>query len=144
MIYTSKQGKHFFTSKMRRLGIFDLFTNVVRVVVSFNDTCRYDLKSIDQLDWNKLIGITTSWNRHKQSFRIGWRYNLQSKVIEIAPYIYDRHTRYLYDGVSIAIPFNTFVSISIRIKPTTYEIMIHTPSKIELASFVSKKQNMWW
>jgi len=46
-----------------------------RWAVTFTESCRYDLKTADQLDVNKLCGIGYLPGHHKESARFGWRYN---------------------------------------------------------------------
>lgn len=55
--------------------------------VIFNETCKYNLETIDQLDFNKLIGLSFGLH-HNNSIRIGWRYDNINNKIEICPYIY--------------------------------------------------------
>ena len=55
--------------------------------VSFDETCRYGLKDNDQYDWNKLVGLSEYLNPRKSSVRLAWRYNLESKLIEIGYFI---------------------------------------------------------
>jgi hypothetical protein len=57
-------------------------------VVKFDESCRYDLKTEDQFDTNKLIGIGYLWHHHKDSARFGWRYWTDRKEIEISAYCY--------------------------------------------------------
>lgn len=62
--------------------------------VVFTDSCRYNIGE-DQKDWNKLAGISfgftpliKQFQMHENSARFGWRYDLQSDMIEVAPYLY--------------------------------------------------------
>ena len=54
--------------------------------VVFDNNCRYDLQNEDQLDWNKLVGVSQHFNPRLNSLRFGWRYNLKTEEIEIALY----------------------------------------------------------
>jgi hypothetical protein len=56
--------------------------------VVFGFTCRYDLGSVDQLDFNKLCGVGFLPHHHKHSARFVWRYIPEHGKIEIAAYIY--------------------------------------------------------
>ena len=53
----------------------------------FDDSARYDLGDNDQLDWNKLTGLSYSLlNSHYNSAMVGWRYRLDEKTIELNAY----------------------------------------------------------
>ncbi len=59
--------------------------------VTFHDG-RYHLREngktdVDQYDWNKLCGLSFHlFTNHHDSFMIGWRYNLDTKRIELNRY----------------------------------------------------------
>lgn len=50
-----------------------------------DNTCKYDIGE-DQLDWNKLVGITNHLNPRKDSVRFVWRYDKKKDVFEIGVY----------------------------------------------------------
>lgn len=52
----------------------------------FDTNCIYDLQNQDQLDWNKLVGVSKYFNPRLDSIRFVWRYNLETELIEIALY----------------------------------------------------------
>jgi len=57
--------------------------------VKFNESCRYDLQSDDQLDTNKLCGVGYLFGGHHiDSTRFGWRYNKEADVVELMVYCY--------------------------------------------------------
>lgn len=65
-------------------GIYHMYVyNIV-----FTESCRYDLQNEDQLDVNKLFGIGYFPSHHKNSVRFGWRYDLNTKKVEILSYYY--------------------------------------------------------
>lgn len=50
----------------------------------FTDSCKYNLKTEDQMDWNKLYGVSFGiFGIHKNSVRFTWRYNLTTEKIEL-------------------------------------------------------------
>ncbi|MFW6219734.1 MAG: hypothetical protein ACOC33_02735 [bacterium] len=55
---------------------------------AFTDSCMYDLKDEDQLDCNKLFGFSIGHHHKNNSFRFGWRADLNKKKIEILYYAY--------------------------------------------------------
>ncbi len=68
---------------------------------AFTESCKYDLKTEDQLDWNKLYGFTLGLIGpkdqrnpvHYNSVRFGWRYNVELDVFEISAYCYSQGVR---------------------------------------------------
>lgn len=85
MIFRIPTGKH------RGLPLqFHFWWNrpVFSWMVMFNESARYDLKSDDQFDTNKLIGIGYLPGHHKHSARFGWRYWVDRGEIEITAYCY--------------------------------------------------------
>jgi hypothetical protein len=62
----------------------------VSATFSFTESCRYALDNGDQGDWNKLCGLKYSWPwQPLKAVMFGWRYNPETKLIEIAAYIND-------------------------------------------------------
>jgi len=54
---------------------------------TFTTNTAYDLKDVDQYDWNKFTGIAfTPLEPDRNSAMVGWRYNLRTEEFEIAPF----------------------------------------------------------
>jgi len=54
---------------------------------TFTTNTVYDLKDVDQYDWNKFTGIAfTPLEPDRNSAMVGWRYNLTTQEFEIAPF----------------------------------------------------------
>ena len=54
---------------------------------TFTTNSAYDLKDVDQYDWNKFTGIAfTPLEPDRNSAMVGWRYNLRTEEFEIAPF----------------------------------------------------------
>ena len=54
---------------------------------TFTTNSAYDLKDVDQFDWNKFTGITfTPLEPDYNAAMVGWRYNLTTQEFEIGPY----------------------------------------------------------
>jgi hypothetical protein len=89
MTRTIKQGKHYCTPfPIPKLGDLE-----VEQYISFDESCKYNLKTKDQADINKLCGL--SYGRHHYNLdRIGWRYLVEEDVFELLTYSY-------VDGVRI-------------------------------------------
>lgn len=84
MMRTVKKGK------ARFLPFFP-FLNVTKKItkyITFTESCKYDLKGDDQLDWNKLFGVGFFPDHQKNSFRFVWRYNVLFGEIELGVYSY--------------------------------------------------------
>jgi hypothetical protein len=83
MTRTIKQGKHYCTPfPIPALGDWK-----VEQYISFDDSCKYDLKTKDQADINKLCGLSYGYH-HYNSDRIGWRYLVNEDVFELLTYSY--------------------------------------------------------
>lgn len=55
----------------------------------FLDESRYNLKNTNQLDWNKLTGISFvdwSFKLNKNATLLAWRYDPAANIFEAAPY----------------------------------------------------------
>ena len=83
MKYLCLKNQHYFLPSLPRLY---WKKKVYHWEVIFNENCTYDLKSDDQLDWNKLVGVSQHFNPRLNSLRFVWRYNLETKLIEIGVY----------------------------------------------------------
>lgn len=82
--YKIKEGKHDYFN-LPKLTI----KNSIEAEIIFTYTWQYDLKGIDQLDINKVIGISDNWTFHQiHSARFGVRYNLKRKLLELFSYTY--------------------------------------------------------
>ena len=54
---------------------------------TFISNSAYDLKDVDQYDWNKFTGIAfTPLEPDRNAAMVGWRYNLATLEFEIAPF----------------------------------------------------------
>lgn len=53
----------------------------------FTDYARYQLPGPDQMDWNKLCGISfCPLTNHRNSAMVSWRYNLEADLFELGFY----------------------------------------------------------
>jgi len=67
----------------------------IKARVTIIGTKYYHNDLRDQRDINKILGYSTNmWqHHHKNSIRIGWRYNLENREVEIFAYMYDNGQR---------------------------------------------------
>lgn len=100
MWYKIKEGKH--RAYPLSLGIHLCKIQELYEVI-FDDSCRYDLGSIDQEDTNKLFGWSYGLH-HNNSVRVGWRYNKESDDIELLLYIYEDGKRDIIELEQLNIP----------------------------------------
>lgn len=107
MLYKIKKGNHY--AQPMRLGIWFGAKEINRKV-TFTDSCRYDLHSVDQGDTNKLFGAGKFWGvyrpagvkwwhlwdyEHNNSARFGWRYDTATDKIELSAYCYVDKKRFI-------------------------------------------------
>ncbi len=69
--------------------------NTISGTVKFIGDFSYIINSNDQLDTNKLIGLSDSYHHHIHSARLGWRWNSKVGKIEILYTIYRSYKRYI-------------------------------------------------
>jgi len=84
-------------------------------IVKFDESCKYDLKDEDQLDINKLFGTSFGFNHHKNSFRIGWAYNIKTNKIELYNYWYENSIR--FSSLITSVPINLKTIVSVKFHP---------------------------
>lgn len=84
-------------------------------IVKFDSSCKYDLKDVDQLDINKLYGMSFGLFRHENSYRVGWTYNLKTNKIDLYHYWYEHGER--YSSFIVGVPLNVKVIVNIKFKP---------------------------
>lgn len=100
MTFRIPKGKH--RVRPLRFGLW-WNRNHFKWSVLFTESCRYDLKTDDQFDTNKLVGVgylrgwfrpaKASWWKlwayhHKDSARFGWRYWTDRGEVELSAYCY--------------------------------------------------------
>ena len=82
-LITVYKGTHF--AIPNNFGGF--FVQKVEGTGTFTADSVYDLKDVDQFDWNKFTGIAFApLEPDLNSAMVGWRYNLTTEEFEIGPY----------------------------------------------------------
>lgn len=86
MVFIIKRGRH-------RAGWFFKLTtkNKISGTIKFLGDVSYFIDT--QKDTNKLIGLSDNWHHHKDSARLGWRWNVIERKIEIMTITYVRGKR---------------------------------------------------
>lgn len=85
MTFRISRGKH--RARPLRLGIW-WNRKSFAWKVKFTESCRYDLKSNEQYDINKLCGIGYLPGHHKHSARFGWVYDREIDRVVLHAYCY--------------------------------------------------------
>jgi hypothetical protein len=129
MRYKIKKGEH----SSDRIFPFLTFSNKHVFDVSFIGSFMYKIKK--QKDTNKLIGFSDSWYHHRNSVRVGWRWNNVVGNVELMAIIYNngkrtiKHLKFL--------PSSKRVLIKIEITPNNYLI------KINHEEFLFERTSKW-
>lgn len=145
MWYKIKQGRH--RAYPLSLGIHTGKTSESYEVI-FDDSCRYILEGTDKEDTNKLFGWSYGilpWRKqitftgaktigdteifewrpahHKESIRVGWKYNSTTDMIDISRYVYLNGYRYDHIINSVEIGKKNIISMNYSIP--TLEIKVN-------------------
>jgi hypothetical protein len=98
-----KQNTHN-TWGLHHLGF--TFKDKISFKAEFDESCLYDLESVNNLDINKLFGFSTTLWHHNQSARVGWRRHGDDSI-ELLTYSYDNKKR-IYQTLGIVKPDQEF------------------------------------
>lgn len=116
--YKIKKGNHF--SKW-----FPCLFNKTKLEfqVSFDESAEYHFDDEDQHDINKLYGFSDcNWHHHKNSARIGWRWDEETNQVELLAYCYVNGKRIFTPITKVEI--YKWVDCSIEIKNGAYVFKI--------------------
>ena len=109
---------------------------------TFTADSAYDLKDADQLDWNKLAGITfTPWRPDRNSSMVVWRYNIQNGTYEVGPF-FNVDFRYVFptEDEIITVPVDQTFTYSVDYDGILVTYGDRTVSK---STPVDLKPNFW-
>ncbi len=144
--FTIKKGEHYSSPKKVKL-LTSPMKKGFQWLIYFDDTCKYNLNSVDQLDWNKACGISLFdfIPNDNNSIRLGWRYNPESDKIELTAYVHDQGpTVFLPDE-----PFEVDPHKGIRVTIRTYvdkwvlEVTEIEAKKTKTFSYTPKEVNTY-
>ena len=82
-----KKGNHYANSWW--FPPFITLSNNIKGTVKFNSDFEYNSNG----DTNKLIGLSDNWHHHKDSIRLGWRWNNTLDCLEIMIIKYSKSIR---------------------------------------------------
>lgn len=125
-------GDHDPTPK-RKVGIV-IAPGEVSATVTFDSSCIYDLGTVDNQDWNKVIGlgfvgskdqdITTGAPPHQiDGVRVGWRWNPQRGRIDLGAYVYVEGKRVDFKVAETGINVPTKLTIKIDYDRKLYQVL---------------------
>jgi hypothetical protein len=126
--YIILRGEHYSTHP------FKLYTGKTSlpVVVNFDESCRYDLGTIDQLDVNKLAGVSFG-NHETNSIRIGWAYNLTTQKMDLFAYCYQNTARIINAIGSCNLSEEVSIKLELNFKAHSFKISLAGAASQEFA-----------
>jgi hypothetical protein len=102
-----KRGRH-----RSKFSWVPFFVNGKAFSVVFDESAKYELPEPHNHAINKLIGFSDGGlNHHRNSFRLGWRYDSEKDKIEVLSYVY-------VDGIVI---FRSVAFVNFY-QPITFEV----------------------
>lgn len=119
----------------RKAGVL-ISPSEISAVVTFDSSCIYDLNSVDNQDWNKVIGLGFVGSKDQDlgeaphqvdGARVGWRWSPQRQRIELASYIYVGGQRSMFKVAETAINQPTKLTIKIDYDRKVYQVLGGTP-----------------
>lgn len=124
MEYIIKKGKHY-----SNWFNFPFFTTRRSIKFEFiiDSSSHYTLNNEDDYDWNKLFGLSNSWNVHKSSARLSWR-RLNEEQYQICLYTYDNGIRVISKEMNL--DYNTFYGARIIVSTNNFYLLFKDTSII--------------
>ena len=102
--YVVKKGEHVSNFPLIQKG------NEIYAQIYFTKSCAYERLPEGMTGWNKLIGLMPGYNDvHKNSARWAWRYNYNTKEIDLATYTYVNSERIIIYQIST--PLETWIEL---------------------------------
>lgn len=86
--------------------------------IVFDESCMYDMEGdMDQLDWNKGLGVSLDWKRNdKDAIMWAWRANPDSNRMELTLYAHKKYKRIVgYNGNEVLLTAKPYEKVSIEI-----------------------------
>lgn len=114
--YVIKAGEHFSAHPIKPYMGKSVFT----VTVNFDESCRYNLNSVDQLDVNKLFGVSFG-NHEENSIRLGWAYNLDSLKMDLFTYTYEDSVRKINKIGSCNLNEDVIIKLKLNFSAGSYQ-----------------------
>ncbi|WP_288428709.1 hypothetical protein [uncultured Spirosoma sp.] len=115
----------------RKTGVL-VSPSEISATVTFDSTCIYDLNSVDNQDWNKVIGLGFVGSKDQDlgeaphqvdGARVGWRWSPQRQRIELGAYVYVGGQRTMFKVAETAINQPTKLTIKIDYDRKVYQVL---------------------
>ena len=144
-----KKGEHL-SNQLTGIRLADA---ILRFEVMFTEDSKYILEGEDQLDWNKLYGMSygflplvKSYMMHHNSSRFGCRYNPKINCYEVTPYYYINGVRHYPENVIGVLSLNkTYIfKITAWSDEVTYSVTDKETGKCVLCFESEEKVNKYY
>lgn len=113
-------------NRFRPASIGLVFSKSLSKRICFDYSCKYDLKTEDQLDINKLFGVGYWPHHHQESARFGWRWNESVGKMEIFAYVYSRGKR-ISKGICM-VSAGVFYQYHLLVQKDRYVFVVVSPT----------------
>lgn len=124
MDYIIKKGNHY--SNWFKFPFFR-FGRSIKFQFMINSSAHYTFNNEDDYDWNKLFGLSNSWNVHQSSARLCWR-RLNEEQYQICLYTYDNGIRVI--SKEMTLEYNTYYGARIIISTNNFYLLFKDSSII--------------
>lgn len=125
MEYIIKKGNHY--SNWFNFPLFTIFKRSIKFQFMIDSSSHYTLNNEDDYDWNKLFGLSNSWNHHQSSARICWR-RLNEEQYQICLYTYDNGVRNI--SREMTLDYDTYYGARIIISTNNFYLLFKDSSLI--------------
>ena len=124
MEYIIKKGKHY--SNWFNFPFFK-FGRSIKFQFMIDSSSRYTFNTEDDYDWNKLFGLSNSWNHQQSSARIGWR-RLNEEQYQICLYTYDNGIKIVSKEMNL--DYDTYYGARLIISTNNFYLLFKDSSII--------------
>jgi hypothetical protein len=90
-----------------------------------DSSSHYTFNNEDDYDWNKLFGLSNSWNAHQSSARLCWR-RLNEEQFQICLYTYDNGIKTI--SKEMTLDYDTFYGARIIISSNNFYLIFKDSS----------------
>jgi hypothetical protein len=124
MDFIIKKGNHY--SNWFNFPFFTLRRSI-KFQFMIDSSSHYTFNNEDDYDWNKLFGLSNSWNVHQSSARLCWR-RLNEEQYQICLYTYDNGIRVI--SKEMTLDYNTYYGARIIISRNNFYLLFKDMSLI--------------
>lgn len=124
MEYLIKKGKHY--SNWFNFPLF-ITRRSIKFQFMIDSSAHYTLNNEDDYDWNKLFGLSNSWNAHESSARLCWR-RLNEEQFQICLYTYDNGIKTI--SKEMTLDYNTYYGARIIVSSNNFYLLFKDSSII--------------